>query len=105
MEPPIRAIAGIELIHYRAGERYELIVLRNADENEYLSSTFDMTVQYFDGIPANMNNKSLWIGPEVGSGPVKISSHHFPELLRTDVLLLPLASITYWERLRARRTK
>ena len=31
-----------------------------ADESQYLNKvTFDMTVHYFDGIPANMNNEKV----------------------------------------------
>jgi len=45
--------------------RYELVIFAN-EEGKYISSfKFDMTVHYYDGIPTNMNNKSLWIGPAI----------------------------------------
>jgi flagellar protein FlaJ len=45
--------------------RYELVIFSN-EEGKYLADfNFDMTVHYYDGIPTNMNNKSLWIGPTI----------------------------------------
>ena len=60
------ATCGMAMNHIDPGTRYELIVFTH-DENLSLKTvTFDVTAHYFDGIPTNMNNKSLWIGPEVG---------------------------------------
>ena len=50
--------------------RYELVIFSN-EEGKYLDDfNFDMTVHYYDGIPTNMNNGSLWIGPSVLGGNI-----------------------------------
>ena len=50
--------------------RYELVIF-STEEGKYLQDfNFDMTVHYYDGIPTNMNNKSLWIGPSILGGNV-----------------------------------
>ena len=46
--------------------------VQSSSENIPLDEfTFNMEIQYFDGIPANMNNKSLWIG-QVSLGPIGV---------------------------------
>ena len=54
----------IELNSIDAGDRYELIVKSESETVPINEFTFNMEIEYFDGVPANMNNKSLWIGPE-----------------------------------------
>ncbi|MCS5534010.1 MAG: type II secretion system F family protein [Candidatus Poseidoniaceae archaeon] len=50
--------------------RYELVIFSN-EEGKYLDDfNFDMTVHYYDGIPTNMNNGSLWIGPSLLGGNI-----------------------------------
>ena len=48
------------------GERYEFGFW--VDERDQLLSNvkFRFEAQYYDGIPDNMNNKSLWLGPTLG---------------------------------------
>lgn len=96
---------GIELITIAPGERYELMFLA-ADENEYLDKvTFDMTVHYFDGIPANMNNMSLWLGPEVGVGPVKIHPTIFLNFFGLTFFLFIFPASYYWEKVEAKKNE
>jgi len=48
------------------GERYEFGFWVD-EQDQYLSTvTFRFEAEYYDGIPDNMNNKSLWLGPTLG---------------------------------------
>ena len=41
-------------------------------ENEVQEATYSLEMDYYDGIPENMNNKSQWIGPEVDLGGLSL---------------------------------
>jgi flagellar protein FlaJ len=45
------------------GELYSLVIVSDEKVTE---ATYKLTLDYYDGIPENMNNKSQWIGPDVG---------------------------------------
>ena len=73
--------------------RYEVVFI-SSQEGQFLQTVaFDMTVHYQDGIPTNMNNKSLWLGPAVEAGPLESAPHYFLEFLRIDVLFLHLSRL------------
>lgn len=96
---------GIELLTIAPGPRYELMFLA-ADESQYLNKvTFDMTVHYFDGIPANMNNMSLWLGPEVGAGPVKLHPTIFLNFFGLTFFLFIFPASYYWEKVEYRKNE
>jgi len=96
---------GIELVTILPGERYELMFIV-ADESEYLDKvTFDMTVHFFDGIPANMNNMSLWLGPEVNLGPVKLHPSIFLNFFGLTFFFFIFPASYYWERVEAKKNE
>ncbi|MBQ70145.1 MAG: hypothetical protein CMA65_01465 [Euryarchaeota archaeon] len=96
---------GIELVTISPGARYELMFLA-LDETEYLNKvTFDMTVHYFDGIPANMNNMSLWLGPEVNVGPVKLHPTIFLNFFGLTFFFFIFPASYYWERVEFKKNE
>lgn len=53
------------------GERYEFGFWVD-EQDQYLSTvTFRFEAEYYDGIPDNMNNKSLWLGPTLGDSQLR----------------------------------
>tara|TARA_Y100001958_G_scaffold160027_1_gene165335 strand:+ start:1828 stop:3378 length:1551 start_codon:yes stop_codon:yes gene_type:complete len=48
------------------GERYEFGFWVDEREQVLSNVKFRFEAQYYDGIPDNMNNKSLWLGPTLG---------------------------------------
>ena len=48
------------------GERYEFGFWVDDREQVLSNVKFRFEAQYYDGIPDNMNNKSLWLGPTLG---------------------------------------
>ena len=95
----------IELNSIDAGKRYELSVLSNT-ENAYLTEfSFDMEISYFDGIPANMNNKSLWIGPEVSLGPISAHPTIFLNFFGLMFFFFLWPASFYWERVENKKNE
>lgn len=54
-----------------AGERYEIGFWIPQKGESLTSATFEVTAHVYDGIPDNMNNKSLWVGPSLGNTNLK----------------------------------
>ena len=48
------------------GERYEFGFWVDEQDQVLSNVKFRFEAQYYDGIPDNMNNKSLWLGPTLG---------------------------------------
>ena len=78
--------------------RYELIFM-SSQEGQFLQTiTFDMTVHYQDGIPTNMNNKSLWLGPALEAGPLKVHPTIFLNFFGLTFFFFIFPASYYWER-------
>jgi len=85
--------------------RYEFIVL-SSKENEFLDVvTFDMTVHYFDGIPTNMNNKSLWIGPTLKLGPLSLHPTIFLNFFGLTFFCFIFPASYYWEKVAEKKNE
>jgi len=81
-----------------ADTRYEFLVFSNEEGKQLSKVTFDVTVHYFDGIPANMNNKSYWIGPEVSLGPKDFRPFIFLNFFGMSFFFFLYPASWYWER-------
>ena len=89
---------GITIPNIPADTRYEFLAFSN-EEGKFLSKvTFDVTVHYFDGIPANMNNASFCIGPEVSLGPVSVHPFIFLNFFGLMFFFFLYPASYYWER-------
>ena len=78
--------------------RYELVFM-TTQEGQFLQTvTFDMTVHYQDGIPTNMNNKSLWLGPAWEVGPLKVHPTIFLNFFGLTFFFFIFPASYYWER-------
>ena len=95
----------IELNSIDAGKRYELIVKSEAENVPLNEFTFNMEIQYFDGIPANMNNKSLWIGPEYSLGPVSVHPTIFLNFFGLMFFFFLWPASFYWEGVENRKNE
>ena len=65
---------GLQNVPVEANKRYEVWVEIEPGQPTLRTFEFTVSVDAYDGIPDNMNNKSLWIGPEVELGLFK----HYP---------------------------
>ena len=62
-------VCEIEIDNLEPDRGYEVAIFSNEDGKRLNSAEFDMTLDFYDGIPTNMNNKSYWLGPKVEFGP------------------------------------
>jgi flagellar protein FlaJ len=53
------------------GERYEFGFWVDEQDQVLSNIKFRFEAQYYDGIPDNMNNKSLWLGPSLGDSQIR----------------------------------
>ena len=53
------------------GERYEFGFWVDEQDQVLSNIKFRFEAQYYDGIPDNMNNKSLWLGPTLGDSQIR----------------------------------
>ena len=89
---------GFEMVTISPDDRYELIFI-SSGEGQFLSTvTFDMTVHYYDGIPTNMNNKSLWLGPALEVGPLKVHPTIFLNFFGLTFFFFIFPASYYWEK-------
>ena len=95
----------IEIESIDPGTRYELVVQSNTDNEPLDQFTFTMEIEYYDGIPANMNNKSLWIGPEVSIGPLGIHPTIFLNFFGLMFFFFLWPASFYWERVENKKNE
>ena len=95
----------IEIESIDPGPRYELVVQSNTENEPLDQFTFTMEIEYYDGIPANMNNKSLWIGPEVSIGPLGIHPTIFLNFFGLMFFFFLWPASFYWERVENKKNE
>ncbi len=95
----------IEIESIDPGTRYELVVQSNTENVPLDQFTFSMEIEYYDGTPANMNNKSLWIGPEVSIGPLGIHPTIFLNFFGLMFFFFLWPASFYWERVESRKNE
>ncbi|MGB0265568.1 MAG: type II secretion system F family protein [Candidatus Poseidoniaceae archaeon] len=62
---------SFEIDDLPAGERYEIGFWVPERDAVLVTASFEVTAHVYDGIPDNMNNKSLWVGPSLGNTNLK----------------------------------
>jgi flagellar protein FlaJ len=87
--------------HAEPGGEYQLHVnfAQQDDPQAILNSVdFTITVSSWDGIPENMNNKSLWLGPEVNLGPMSLRPTMFVNFFGLGFLVMVYPAAIYSDR-------
>ncbi len=87
---------GLEIEHIPPGNNYEVDFL--ADGSGLTTVDFTISVEYYDGIPTYMNNKSLWIGPPLDLGPMQFRPTIFLNFFGFGWFLLFFPASFYWDR-------
>ena len=95
----------IEIESIDPGTRYELVVQSNTENEPLDQFTFTMEIEYYDGIPANMNKKSLCIGPEVNIGPLGIHPTIFLNFFGLMFFFFLWPASFYWERVENKKNE
>ena len=89
--------------HVEPGGEYQIWLVFPMPENggsEVLLNSVDFTVSVdsWDGIPENMNNKSLWLGPEVALGPISTHPAMFVNFFGLGFLFMVYPAAIYSDR-------
>ena len=92
-----------EVPHVEPGGEYQLWIKfempSDGDSSTMLNSVdFTVTVDSWDGIPENMNNKSLWLGPEVNLGPLSLRPTMFVNFFGLGFLIMVYPAAVYSDR-------
>lgn len=59
---------------------------------------FTIEVDAYDGVPENMNNQSLWLGPELALGPLKLRPTLFVNFFALGFLVMVYPAAIYYDR-------
>ena len=65
-------VCAIGIDNMEPDRGYEVAIFSNEDGKRLNSAEFDVTLDFYDGIPTNMNNKSFWLGPKFDLGPIDL---------------------------------
>ena len=87
--------------HAEPGGEYQIHVNfeQQEDSSAILNSVdFTISVASWDGIPENMNNKSLWLGPEVNLGPLSLRPTMFVNFFGLGFLIMVYPAAIYSDR-------
>ena len=89
--------------HVEPGGEYQLHLLfempSSGDSSTMLNEVdFTVSVDSWDGIPENMNNKSLWLGPEVNLGPLSLRPTMFVNFFGLGFLVMVFPAAIYSDR-------
>ena len=86
---------GLENVPVQANKQYEIWVEIASDQPAIRTFQFTINVDTYDGIPENMNNKSLWIGPEVPIGPFSLHPTIFVNFFGLGLLIMVFPPALY----------
>ncbi len=98
-------VCNIEIDNMLPDTRYEVAIFSREEGKRISSAQFDMTVDFYDGIPTNMNNKSFWLGPKVEMGPLELRPMIFLNFFGLTFFLLLYPASYYWEKVETRKNE
>jgi len=103
----VSCVAGVtctaNAAHVEPGGEYQLHLLfpkPTSGGNQAILNTVDFTlsVDVWDGVPENMNNKSLWLGPEVNLGPISMRPTMFVNFFGIGFIVMVYPAAIYSDR-------
>ena len=94
-DPNDRCEINIEAI--QKGEMYSVVIISDETVDE---ASFRITMDYYDGVPEYMNNKSLWIGPEVELGGMSLRPTIFLNFFGFGFFIAFWPASFYWDRVK-----
>ena len=98
-------VCNIEIDDIAPDNRYEVAIFSNEEGKRLSSAQFDLTLDFYDGIPTNMNNKSFWLGPKVELGPFDFRPMIFLNFFGLTFFFLLYPASFYWEKVEKRKNE
>lgn len=84
------------------GNYYSIVII---SENEVQQATYRLEMDYYDGLPKNMNNKSQWIGPEVELGGLSLRPTIFLNFFGLGFFITFWPASFYWDRVKEKTNR
>ena len=98
-------VCAIGIDNMEPDRGYEVAIFSNEDGKRLNSAEFDVTLDFYDGIPTNMNNKSFWLGPKIDLGPIDLRPMIFLNFFGLTFFFLLYPASYYWERVEKRKNE
>ena len=98
-------VCEIEIDNLEPDRGYEVAIFSNEVGKRLNSAEFDMTLDFYDGIPTNMNNKSYWLGPKLELGPFDLRPMIFLNFFGLTFFFLLYPASFYWEKVEKRKNE
>ena len=100
---------------HASGDKCKLIIENMEKNNSYSvviiseetvqEATFRLEMDYYDGLPENMNNKSQWIGPEVELGGLSLRPTIFLNFFGLGFFIMFWPASYYWDRVKEKTNR
>ena len=98
-------VCNIEIDNIEPDTKYEVAIFSLEEGKRISSAQFDMSVDFYDGIPTNMNNKSFWLGPKIELGPLDLRPMIFLNFFGFTFFFLLYPASYYWEKVETRKNE
>lgn len=88
----------LEHSHVEPGEQYSIVAY--SDDSGLMKMRpmeFSLSIETYDGIPENMNNASLWVGPEVNLGIATFRPTLFLNFFGIGIFVAFFPASYYWD--------
>ena len=89
----------LEVINMEKGNLYQVIITSDEAVQE---ASYRLEMDYFDGVPENMNNQSQWIGPEVNLGGLSLRPTIFLNFFGLGFFVTFWPASFYWDRVKTK---
>jgi len=84
--------------HVEPGEQYSIVAYSDDTGGMKLRPMeFSLSIETYDGIPENMNNASLWVGPEVNLGLTSFRPLFFMNFFGIGIFVAFFPASYYWD--------
>lgn len=84
------------------GEMYQVVIY---SDEEVLTATYKLEMDYYDGVPEYMNNKSQWIGPQLNVGPLDLRPTIFLNFFGLGFFFMFWPASFYWDRVKEKTNR
>tara|TARA_B100000212_G_scaffold342324_1_gene328851 strand:- start:1015 stop:2514 length:1500 start_codon:yes stop_codon:yes gene_type:complete len=98
-------VCEINIDNLEPDRGYEVAIFSNEEGKRLNSAEFDLTLDFYDGIPTNMNNKSYWLGPKLELGPFDLRPMIFLNFFGLTFFFLLYPASFYWEKVEKRKNE
>ena len=96
---------NIELDNIESDTKYEVAIFSMEEGKEISSAEFDVAVDYYDGIPNTMNNKSFWLGPKLDLTIMEFRPLIFLNFFGLTFFFLLYPASYYWEKVEKKKNE